>query len=50
MKKLKIKILKLMVSLCDASLTMREDMELEEVNWMVSTRNDCLRKLNKLGD
>lgn len=48
MKKLKIKLLKAMVYLCDIALNMQEGIELEEINWMVSARNDCLRKLNKL--
>ena len=47
MKKLKIKLLKAMIYLCDVAIRNDDDVELEEMNGMVATRNDLMRKLSR---
>ena len=50
MKLIKIQLLKGMIWLCDKALSDYQDGALDqsEINWMVETRNDCLKKLKEL--
>lgn len=49
LKRLKIKLLKTMIWLCDMALTKDEGAEDQnEINWMVAQRNDLLKQLRAL--
>jgi len=50
MKLIKIQLLKGMIWLCDKALsdTHYDALDQSEINWMVETRNDCLKKLKEL--